>query len=352
MQTNSCRKSQRPDTHETLTSRRQFLKAVSSTVAISALGLASPKLSVSATTTSMCYRRLGKTGLMVSEIGFGGHHYTMRQRLEKNESGFDYQRERTRQISIALEHGVNYFDTTYDHEAEVLGNALAELKRRDDCYIACDYWMNGTKSSELRWSATRRFERSLKLLKTDHVDVYRPTPRDKMKQSDLELLVELFQKWKKEGKARFFGISGHDEAYLMWAIETFPLDLIMVPYSVGLQKAAERLLPFARERDVGVAIIKPFGGGSLFRAAEAIGKLKMTSGESVARAALKFILENPNVSTVLPGVNSVEEVEDNVHASGQKLGDASRNALRQLAAAILHHISPQYRWLHRWQATA
>jgi aryl-alcohol dehydrogenase-like predicted oxidoreductase len=296
----------------------------------------------------MSYRPLGKTGLLVSEIGLGGHHYAMRARLDAKEAGGDYQAQRTRQVAAALEHGVNYFDTTYDHEAEGLGNALAELKARDKCTIACDYCMDGTKSHELRWSATRRFERSLKLLKTDHVDVYRPTPRDKMSQADLQVLFELFTKWKQEGKARFFGISGHDEEYLMWAIKTFPLDLIMVPYSAGLQKAAEKLLPFAKQHDVGVVVIKPFGGGSLFRAAEAVKMMRRSETESVARAALKFILENPNISTVVPGANTVDEVLDNVQASGKKLGDASRAALRAIAAIVPQHLDPQYEWLAKW----
>jgi aryl-alcohol dehydrogenase-like predicted oxidoreductase len=335
----------------TRTNRRNFLKAVSSAGALAVLGSvgALPGHANGEPAAAMQYRRLGKTGLMVSEIGFGGHHYTMRKRLEEKEAGFDYQAQRTRQVAAALDHGVNYFDTTYDHEAECLGNALAELKGRDKCYIACDYWMNGTKSSDVRLFASRRFEYSLKVLKTDHVDVYRPTTRDKMKQSDLETLFELFTKWKQEGKVRFFGISGHDETYLMWAIETFPLDLIMVPYSVGLQKAAEKLFPFAKQHDVGVVVIKPFAGGSLFRAAEVVKELKKLEGESVARAALRFILENPNVSTIVPGANTVEEVQDNVQASGKKLGDATRRALRTLAAALPEHLDPHYRWLTNWR---
>ena len=345
------------------TNRRDFLKVVAGAGIAAGLGLPGAGAAGEAATGGMSCRPLGKTGLMVSEIGLGGHHYAMRARLldhaqsrpelvegrlDAKEAGGDYQAQRTRQVAAALEHGVNYFDTTYDHEAEALGNALADLKARDKCTIACDYCMDGTKSRELRWSAARRFERSLKLLKTDHVDVYRPTPRDKMNQTDLQTLYDLFTKWKQEGKARFFGISGHDERYLMWAVETFPLDLILVPYSVGVQKAAEKLLPFAKQRGVGVVVIKPFAGGSLFRAAEDVGKLQKSAGESVARAGLKFILENPNVSTVVPGANTVEEVVDNCQASGRKLGDATRAALRAIAAAVPRHLPPQYEWLANW----
>lgn len=330
------------------TNRRDFLKAVAGAGIAAGLGLPSAGAAGGAATGAMSYRPLGKTGLLVSEIGLGGHHYAMRARLDAKEAGFDYQAQRTRQVAAALEHGVNYFDTSYDHEAEGLGNALAELKARDKCTIACDYCMDGTKSHELRWSATRRFERSLKLLKTDHVDVYRPTPRDKMNQADLQALYALFTKWKQEGKVRFFGVSGHDEKYLTWAIETFPLDLIMTPYSVGVQKAAEKLLPFAKQRGVGVVVIKPFAGGSLFRAAEAVGKLQRSGGESVARAGLKFILENPNVSTIVPGANTVEEVVANAQASGKKLGDATRAALRTIAAAVPKHLDPEYQWLAKW----
>jgi len=334
--------------------RREFIQTVSAAAgALAATGRAAAQQMQPARkkSTGMAYRPLGNTGLMVSEIGLGGHHYLMDKRAKAKAEEYDIKSDRTRQVAAALDSGINFFDTTYDHEAEYLGHALKTLGRRDECYITCDFWKTKEKTpDELRKAALERFERSLKLLQTDHVEVYRPTPRDKLTRPELDAIHEVFELKKIEGKVRFYGMSGHDPRYLMWAIETFPLDLVLVPYNFGLRAAAEELFPFAKKRGVGVVVIKPFSGGSLFRAGKLVEELKKTGEESVAQAALKFVLANPGVSTVIPGANRVEEVLENARAAGSKLGKKPRAVLDDFASAAYEHLSEEYRWLEAWKA--
>lgn len=347
------------EARRTALTRRQFMRDVS--VGVLASGLAAAQASGAQPPLQkpekMRYRRLGKTGLMVSEIAMGGHHYSMEKQAA--EGTIDYQRERTRQVAAALEAGINYFDTTYDREAEALGKALTELRARDQCYIACDFWKTTEQSfKELQEAARRRFDLSLKLLHTDFVEVYRPTPRDNrnpnskrmpgMSHDEVRAVYEVFEELRDAGKTRYFGISGHVEEYMMQAIEVLPLDLIMMPYNYMQQKAAEELFPLAKQHDVGVIVIKPFAGGSLFKAQEAIAGLEVGEGQSVTIANLKFILANPVVSTVVPGVNRVEEVLENVKAAGEKLTASEKRALAACARVVDRHIPPEYAWLRDW----
>jgi len=336
--------------------RRRFIRDVS--VGVVATGLATAEAGgAQQKPEKMRYRRLGKTGLMVSEIGVGGHHYTM-EKLAK-EGKIDYQRERTRQIAAALEAGINYFDTTYDREAESLGKALKELGAREQCYLTCDFWKTTEESiAELKAAARKRFALSQRLLHSDFIEVYRPTPRDNrnpnskrtpgMSHDEVRAVHEVFQELRDAGKTRYFGISGHVEEYMMRAIEVLPLDLIMMVYNYMQQKAAGELFPLAKKHDVGIIVIKPFAGGSLFKAEEVIAGLGGSEGRSVALADLKFILSNPMVSTIVPGVNRVEEVLENAKASGQELDAAEKQALAACARIADRHIAPEYAWLREW----
>jgi len=316
----------------------------------------------------MRYRRLGRTNLMVSEVSLGGHNYELRKKA--GDGSFDYQKERTAQVARAHDLGINYLDSTYDHEAESFGLALKTLGLKDRFYISADFWKLGeTSLSELRKNAQARVERQLRLYDRDYVDIFRITPRDELNLDELVALREVFLKLRDQGKVRFFGASGHDEQYMLWLIDVLDPDMVLIPYNFIQSRAEEQLIPRAKEKDVGVSVIKPFAGGRLIRAIKAgtgklggyptrlfeevhnLDALVGKGSETVAQANLRYILSNTDVAAVVPGVNSVAEIEENCGAAGAKLSGSDLETLHSYQALYDHFKDPRYGWLDSWRRT-
>jgi len=251
-------------------------------------------------------RRLGRTNLKVSAIGFGGIPIV---KVSKEEA--------CKMIRRAFELGINYFDTAraYGDGEEKLGMALEDI--RDEVIIA-------TKTHQrTREDAARAgLKQSLRKLRTDRIDVVflhgiddEKTLKQAMKtEGSLTALKEA----RTEGKIDFIGISGHRPYILAKAIKTGEFDVVLVPLNLINREATEELLPLARELDVGIVTMKPFGGMDYrFVRQEWWGtfvqdetEFNQIFGEGTFRTerALKFVLAHP-ISTVIPGFSSIDEIE-------------------------------------------
>lgn len=236
----------------------------------------------------MQYRKLGKTGLEVSEIGFGGIPI---QRVSMDEAvGI---------IKKALELGINFFDTArgYTDSEEKMGTAFARAGvRREDLVLA-------TKSlARDKEKIKEEVEKSLRLLQTDYIDIFQlhnVSNEEKMEMvlesgGAYEGLVEA----RREGKIRFIGISTHTGKTAAEALERAEFDTIQFPFNVIETEILKDILPLIRRSGTGAVVMKPFCGGVLSR----------------NKAALQFILGYP-VSSVIPGMQTEEEVIENVSAS-------------------------------------
>jgi len=228
------------------------------------------------------YRILGRTNLRVSEIGFGGIPI---QKIGMNEA--------VQVIERALNLGVNYFDTAraYTDSEEKIGRAIHG--RRDECYLA-------TKTTKLLGEeAEKDLETSLKMLGTSRLDVYQL--HNVSDEQALEKVLapggalEAVKKAKADGKIDYIGITGHRTEILVKAVQTEEFDLILVPLNYVETEARTELIPLANKLDIGVVVMKPMGGGAF----------------TDASTALRFAFSYP-VSTVVPGMVSLEEVEENV----------------------------------------
>jgi predicted aldo/keto reductase-like oxidoreductase len=108
----------------------------------------------------------------------------------------------------------------------------------------------------------------------------------------------------------------------------------------------------ARKRDMGIVGIKPFAGGSLFRAQRKLDELlgrQEFRGLSPGRAFLKHILENQDLTATIPGMTTAAQVDDNVGASLEGSPHTEeRRFLRQAFAAVRHEASRQYPFLEQW----
>lgn len=229
----------------------------------------------------MEYKILGKTGLKVSALGFGGIPI---QRIDKQST-----KELMRRVMDA---GVNYIDSArgYTVSEASLGEALEGI--RDKFVIA-------TKSmARDKESMARDVDISLKNFRTDYIDLYQiHNPNEAQLQQvcapggALEALLEA----KQAGKIGHIGITLHSADVFRQALELPWVETIMFPYNI-VETQGEDLIAACTQKNIGFICMKPLAGGALDDAA----------------LAMRFIAQNPHVTVTIPGMAKIEELEQNV----------------------------------------
>ncbi|HXN45438.1 MAG TPA: aldo/keto reductase [Bryobacteraceae bacterium] len=310
----------------------------------------------------MRYRKLGKTGFEVSEIGYGAWGIGGVQWLGGTDD------ESLRALRTAIDCGLNFIDTALaygdGHSEQLVGNVVRGAGRR--IYVATK-----VPPKNQCWPARRGIDidqvfpyqyvmdsaqTSLGNLGLETIDllqlhVWNPEwiGRDDWRRAAQDL--------KRAGKIRFFGLSinDHDPDSALEAIETGLVDTVQVIYNIFDQSPEARLFPLCQERGVGVIARVPLDEGSLtgaidehttfepgdFRGVYFRGDRKKQVGEHVAalkrdlagvdgslpEIALRFILSSPAVSTVIPGMRRVKNAEANCAASDKGPLDAATLAI-------------------------
>jgi aryl-alcohol dehydrogenase-like predicted oxidoreductase len=193
-------------------------------------------------------RRLGRTGMAASVLGFGG-----------SEIGYQRVAARTveRLLRGAMDAGLNVVDTAecYEDSESLIGQALGA--RRADCYLftKCGH-ARGWGRGEWRPAAlAASIERSLRRLRTDHVDLIQlhSCSRAELRRGDA---VAALERARERGQARFIGYSG-DGAAARFAVECGRFDTLQTSVSIADQEALDAALPLARDRDMGVIAKRP-----------------------------------------------------------------------------------------------
>jgi len=278
----------------------------------------------------MKYRILGRTGLRVSEIGLGGHEYrrplptTLGRWGEIDiEKFMETQPKRNEIIKRAIEAGINYFDTTQIEEMKSLGLALKALGKRKDLYIASMIVTIFRKLGENPKSKWRDLiyeglEYRLKLLQTDRIEVFNlHAPETDYSREKFLITMEVLKEIKEEGRIGWIGASSHDPRFLAELIRKHDcFDSVMIRYNYHLQEARKTLFPLCKALEIGVVVMKPFCwpyyGISFMRFGPVEGEEK--TSYTPAQLCLRWILSSPEASTVVPSVNSIEELEENLAA--------------------------------------
>lgn len=227
-------------------------------------------------------RILGRTNLEVSVIGFGGIPI---QRVDQSMA--------IELINKAYEYGINFIDTArgYNQSEGLIGQAL-EIIGREKFYLA-------TKSMKRDYAGIlEELEISLNQLKTTYIDLFQFHNVRTFEELDFILshngALKGIKEAREKGLVKEIGITSHSPEILFKAIDTGEFSTIQCPYNpVELQ--AEELFEKAKKMNIGVIVMKPLAGG-------AIG-----NGE----LALRFIVNNPNISVVIPGMDSLEQVSVN-----------------------------------------
>ena len=289
-------------------------------------------------------RTLGKTGMEVSEIGFG------LWAAGGNEWGPTNDQDILDAIDIALERGVNFYDTAdvygLGHSEELLAKAMNG--RRDQFIVATKIgWLGfdevrGQTAYDSVDKLVAGVEKNLRRLQTDYVDIIQS--HINFQEPTMEIFVEGFQKLQQEGKVRAYGVSTADFAYLKAFNADGHCGTLQIDYSILNRTPEADCLPYCQEEDIGVIVRGGLAMGILagkftadvtfpendFRRnwieneeenkiflqdLEDVEKLRpLADGRSLAQVALQFTLAHPAVSTVIPGIKNERQLFANLGA--------------------------------------
>jgi predicted aldo/keto reductase-like oxidoreductase len=228
----------------------------------------------------MKYVNLGKTNLNVSEVGFGGIPII---RLQTDEV--------VKILRHAFDKGITFYDTAnmyLDSESKI-GQALSPVRHK--IVIA-------TKTI-LRDAAgfRKHLESSLKLLKTDYVDLYQfhqvANDGEWGKITKDSGALSEANKAKKEGKIRFLGVTSHNLQMAVKLIKTGLFSTVQFPFNFIEPEAKDELHDYSRKKGIGIIAMKPFAGGVIDNAA----------------LAFKYLRQFPDVVPI-PGFDSIKSVDE------------------------------------------
>ncbi len=258
-------------------------------------------------------RKLKKLGIETSLLGFGCMRFPTLENGKINEPLAE------KMMDKAIAAGVNYIDTAYPYhggESETFVGKVLQKYPRDSYYLATKLpvWM--VKSIE---DVDRIFEEQLQKLRTDHVDFYLMHAMGRERWEAMQKIgcVQRLEELKAQGKIRYLGFSFHDDYaafeeilnYRDWDFCQIQLNYMDIDEQAGLK--GYRL---AESKGIPLVIMEPVKGGSLASFSEDIMEVFHSArpGVSAASFALRYVASLPNVMTVLSGMSSMEQVEDNL----------------------------------------
>ncbi len=288
----------------------------------------------------MQYRKFGKLDWNASVLGFGCMRLPT---VDGNPYGPNIdEAESARMIRLALDRGVNYFDTAYIyHEGRsetVLGKALRG--RRDEVTIA-------TKSPVWLIEKEADFDRFLneQLLKlqTDHIDFYLLHALSKSRWNDIVLKFNLLEKSEaalRDGRIRHLGFSFHDnyESFpdIINGYDHWTFCQIQYNYMDTENQAGAKGLELAASRGLAVVVMEPLLGGRLAHPPASIAQVieRSSARRSPSDWALQWLWDQPEVSVVLSGMSNLDQVNANLDSASRACSHSFQAADRQLIAEL------------------
>ena len=283
----------------------------------------------------MQYRDFGKTGVKVSPIGFG------MMRLPADHEGNVDEAQAIKILRTAIDHGLNYVDTAFNYHGgnseSITGKALLD-GYRDKVYLA-------TKFPTWLLKAPEDFEsildKQLDRLQTDHIDMYLLHTLNAISFEKKVLrhgILDKLKAAKAAGKIKYIGFSFHDKLDVFkticdsfdWDFCQIQLNYLDTKYQAGLEG-----LKYAADKGFAVSIMEPLRGGFLANnVPQSVRELFSANGKSVVEWGLDYLWNMPEVSVVLSGMSSEEQVLQNIeYASRSSAGMLDHNGMKTIEKA-------------------
>lgn len=297
----------------------------------------------------MKYRKLGRTGLDVSVLGFGaleiGRNWP-NWRKDLPDFSRPNETDAIKIIHSAIEQGINFFDTApaYFESELILGKAFKYKRKEVLIASKCGEWYDGEKSVyNYSYAETKKFvENSLKLLQTDYLDLLQihSANADIIRNGETLSAMKDLQK---EGKVRFLGLSSDFEDAALLAIESNEFDSIQISYN-ALNLAMEKMVfPQSEKKNIGIIIKDGMARGMLSpkhsdvvepRQIEKINDLieiAIKNNLTLSELAILYVISSPVVSSVIIGTKKMEHLNSNVAALHRPLlSHETLNAIHEL----------------------
>ena len=298
------------------TSRRDFLSAG---LALPVLGAGSrmalwqssekPIPGTAHPPAKLSYRTLGHTGLKVTTVGFGC--------MITSDSSV---------VQRAVDLGITYFDTArgYQHgnNERMVGAALGSKRKQ---VVLSTKTEARDKAGQLK-----ELDTSLAELNTDYVDIW--YLHGKNSPADIhDDMIEALQLAKQQGKARFVGISTHSgqQQLLPWMAQKGVFDVVLTAFNFSMDPGMEQAIDTAAKAGMGVVAMKVMAGGS---------RNQKLAQNGAMLAALKWVINHPNVATTIPSMTDMDQLEENLQAMEGAFSEGDH----KLLAAHLERIQPFY----------
>jgi len=246
--------------------------------------------------------KLGKSGMEVTRIGFGGIPI---QRLSEQQA--------VKVIRRALDGGINWIDTANDY-----GNSEERIGKAIKSYPRSELLVFTKGTGRDRQTLREQIELSLQRLQTPYIDLYQfhivPDPQTWRTMQD-NGTFDLVREYRETGKIRHIGASAHSRDVALALLEHPEIEVLQFPFNFIAEDQGRQLVDACRSKDIGFIAMKPFGGGAL----------------DDASACIRYLLAVPGI-VADPGFEHVEEVDEvlSLWKEGAHLSDENRRTIEGL----------------------
>ncbi|MGA3086349.1 MAG: aldo/keto reductase [Thermodesulfobacteriota bacterium] len=291
--------------------RRDLLKIGMAGAGAAALGLTGVgNLFGAEPAAQLVFRTLGRTRLKVTTLSFGA--------MLTPESEV---------IRAGLDMGINYLDTARRYlngrSEEIVSRALKGI--RNKVYVAT----KTLPTSNTKEAIIKDVETSLVNLQTDHIDVIQLHNLDSPQRAFISEVREAYVKLKEQGKVRFFGITTHtNQAEVIDAVVNDPekfFDTVLVAYNFKTETSVKEAIARAKAAGIGVVAMKVQTGRY---------RTDAPGDTATHQAALKWVLDDTNVTTAIAGMKTLEHIRELMPVMGMKVTGADKRILERYGKAI------------------